>query len=368
VVTTFEMLVAEANFFRRKYMWTSVIVDEGHRLKNEKSQLSEKLRMVPTICKIILTGTPLQNNLRELWALLHFLAPEIFTLASSETFDNGFDLLRKKIDANVLRNARRLLNVFMLRRLKDHVNIKLPSKKEITLVVSLTERQTEWYKQLLCGLDQNLIEVVMKESENAQITTDDDTAITSTTTVRKRGRAKLGIEQYSSHPISEDENGEAQNTVSDWRKLMNLLLQLRKICNHIYLMPEAAPDPYEVTEDIIAGSGKLLLLDRMLKKLHEDKHRVLIFSQFTSMLDILEDYCDLRQWSFARLDGNTNRVQRRLDVRRFNAPNSPLFIFLISTRAGGLGLNLASADTVILYDSDWNPMVSFFYRQYYADC
>lgn len=336
-------------------MWTSVIVDEGHRLKNEKSQLSEKLRMVPTICKIILTGTPMQNNLRELWALLHFLAPEIFTTAAAEAFDDGFDLLRKKIDATVLRKARKLLNVFMLRRLKDQVNIKLPSKKEITVVVSLTDRQTEWYKQLLCGLEQNLIEVVMKESENITDATDHENAFA---TARKRKRNKLAIESISrSHSLSEDESSESQNNVSDWRKLMNLLLQLRKICNHIYLMPEAAPDPYIVTEDIIAGSGKLLLLDRMLKRLHEDNHRVLIFSQFTSMLDILEDYCDFRQWPFARLDGNTNRVQRRLDVRRFNAPNSPLFIFLISTRAGGLGLNLATADTVILYDSDWNPMV-----------
>ena len=159
-----------------------------------------------------------------------------------------------------------------------------------------------------------------------------------------------------------DSNGEIvivpeiKKTVeSEWRKLMNLLLQLRKVCNHVYLMPEGSPD--EVSDDIVSGSGKLQLLDRMLPKLHNDGHRILIFSQFTSMLDILEDYCDYRNYVYVRLDGNTNRVQRRLDVRRFNQPDSPIFIFLISTRAGGLGLNLASADTVILYDSDWNPQV-----------
>ena len=95
------------------------------------------------------------------------------------------------------------------------------------------------------------------------------------------------------------------------------------------------------------------MLDRMLPMLRRNGHRVLIFSQFTSMLDLLEDYCELREYPFVRLDGETNRVKRRLDCRRFNAPRSPLFIFLISTRAGGLGLNLATADTVILYDSDW---------------
>jgi SWI/SNF-related matrix-associated actin-dependent regulator of chromatin subfamily A member 5 len=108
-----------------------------------------------------------------------------------------------------------------------------------------------------------------------------------------------------------------------------------------------------ILEGIVGGSGKLLMLDRILPRLQQDGHRVLLFSQFTSMLDILEDYCELRDYQFVRLDGSTNRVKRRLDVRRFNAANSSLFIFLISTRAGGLGLNLASADTVILYDSDW---------------
>jgi SNF2 family DNA or RNA helicase len=122
-------------------------------------------------------------------------------------------------------------------------------------------------------------------------------------------------------------------------------------------MPDAAPEPYEVGQHIVNGSGKLRLLDRMLPRLREGGHRVLLFSQFTSMLDLLEDYCEMRKLPFVRLDGDTNRVQRRLDVRRFNAPNSSLFVFLISTRAGGLGLNLATADTVILYDSDWNPQV-----------
>merc|ERR1711988_1573024 len=113
----------------------------------------------------------------------------------------------------------------------------------------------------------------------------------------------------------------------------------------------------ELNDAIIEGSGKLKMLDRMLPRLKADGNRVLIFSQFTSMLDILEEYCDSRNHTYVRLDGETNRVQRRLDVRRYNAPNSPIFVFLMSTRAGGLGINLQTSDTVILYDSDWNPQV-----------
>lgn len=365
VVTTYEILVSEVNFFRRKFVWTTIIVDEGHRLKNEKSQFSEKLRCVPCVCKVLLTGTPLQNNLRELWALLFYLAPEIFT--SSEKFDEGFDLLRGKIDSSVLRKARKMLSVFMLRRLKENVAIKLPSRKEVTILVSLTDRQCELYKQLLCGLDAGTIDVVMREAvANAATTAStgnaSSDALANLTAVSSTNNLLTTMSEASEAltttlAVTKSERGRNLDSDADWRKLMNILLQLRKICNHTYLLPGIAPEPYEITEEIVAGSGKLLMLDRMLPALRTDGHRVLIFSQFTSMLDLLEDYCELRDYPFVRLDGETNRVKRRLDVRRFNAKNSHLFIFLISTRAGGLGLNLASADTVILYDSDWNPQV-----------
>ena len=96
--------------------WSSIVVDEGHRLKNEKSQLSEKLRAIPTTSRVILTGTPLQNNLRELWALLHYLAPDVFTAATADPFEEAFDAVRSQINNPTLRLARNLLSVFMLRR------------------------------------------------------------------------------------------------------------------------------------------------------------------------------------------------------------------------------------------------------------
>jgi SWI/SNF-related matrix-associated actin-dependent regulator of chromatin subfamily A member 5 len=306
----------------------------------------------------VLTGTPLQNNLRELWALLHFLQPDIFTPATAEKFEEGFDLSKGRIDHRVLRKARQLLSIFMLRRIKENVAIKLPSKKEITILVPLTETQKMWYKQLLCGLDESAIEVVLntRDGEGDQTPAE---IVDETSTKKARmssGNSSTNLARTSS--TNSLESGQQGKSIeSDWRKLMNLLLQLRKVCNHTYLMPDAEPDPYIITEDIVDGSGKLRMLDRILPRLRSDGHRVLIFSQFTSMLDILEEYMDFRKYPYARLDGETNRVQRRLDCRRYNAPKSNLFVFLISTRAGGLGLNLASADTVILYDSDWNPQV-----------
>lgn len=333
VVTTFEMLVSESNFFRRRFVWTLVVVDEGHRLKNDKSQLSDRLRAVPALSRLLLTGTPLQNNLRELWALLHFLAPDVFPRASAERFEDGFDLQRGLIDNATLRRARRMLALFMLRRVKDEVALRLPSRRELTVLVPLTAQQEQWYRHMLCA--EEVAALVM------------------------------------------DEGAEGRRGEGDYRRLMNLLLQLRKICNHTFLMPaEVLELPRgDALADLVDGSGKLRMLDRMLPLLKQGGHRVLLFSQFTSMLDLLEEYCELRGWTFLvsaripalhaahhctvlqRLDGSTNRVQRRLDVRRFNSAESAVFVFLISTRAGGLGLNLASADTVVLYDSDWNPQV-----------
>lgn len=141
-----------------------------------------------------------------------------------------------------------------------------------------------------------------------------------------------------------------------WRSLMNLLMQLRKTCNHPYLFAGAEDDPDETSlEELVGASGKLRVLDRMLLKLHERDHRVVLFSQFSSMVDLLDDYCRLRGWPFVRLTGSTNRVQRMVNLQAFNAPSSKLFLFLMTTRAGGLGINLQSADTCILLDSDWNP-------------
>ena len=138
--------------------------------------------------------------------------------------------------------------------------------------------------------------------------------------------------------------------------LSNLVMQLRKCCLHPFLFDGAEVDIDDTTcEDLIAASGKLTVLDMLLRSLYEKKHRVVLFSQFTSMLDILDDYCTMRGYKHCRFDGSTARAKRNFVVNKFNAPGSDCFIFLMSTRSGGMGLNLQTADTCILFDSDWNP-------------
>ena len=173
-----------------------------------------------------------------------------------------------------------MLGVFMLRRVKDQVAISLPSRRELTVLVPLTDQQVDWYKRLLCGLDADVIETVMRESTagdaageaNASGTT---TVATTTVSVKKSGSTAslTGVKRTSSTASLSNSSSSSSSSGSgdsDWRKLMNLLLQLRKVCNHVYLMPDGAPDPYVVGEHLVHGSGKLLMLDRMLPRLKGD--------------------------------------------------------------------------------------------------
>jgi chromodomain-helicase-DNA-binding protein 1 len=147
---------------------------------------------------------------------------------------------------------------------------------------------------------------------------------------------------------------------ADRTRLLNVVMQLRKCCNHPYLFQGAEPGPPFVTGDhLVDASGKMVLLDKLLVRLKETGHRVLIFSQMVRMLDIIADYCRLRGFLHQRLDGSTPAPLRHAAMEHFNEPGSRDFCFLLSTRAGGLGINLATADTVIIFDSDWNPQNDF---------
>jgi len=320
-VTTYDMVVS-ANFgqaLTSKLHWRCLVLDEGHKAKNEATQVAQALRKVAVNAQytLLLTGTPLQNNLRELWALLNLLHPDIFTDASP--FDNAFKIGGKThtIDAAALGRAHHLLRPFCLRRTKSEVEVSLPPKVETRVMCPLTEAQTFWYRRLL-----------LKDSALLQ-------------------RAEAG----------EGEGAGGASANGDWRRLQNLVMQLRTCCNHPFLFPGAHPERGVGAEELAAASGKLKVLDRLLSRLKASGHRVVLFSQFTSMLDILGEFLTLRGYAYARLDGSTNRVQRTVDIMQYNRPGSPLFVFLLSTKAGGLGVNLQSADTCILYDSDWNPQV-----------
>ena len=311
VVTTYEMVKSPAlqGVLVQKVHWRLVVLDEGHVLKNSETEISKTVRKMHFVHALLLTGTPLQNNLTELWALLNLLYPEVFT--TTDVFDEAFNIGQGKLEGDTLRHAHQLLQLLMLRRLKENVAKALPPKLETLVSCPLDDAQLFWYRRLL-----------LKDSSVLSSVEGDASAAGGT----------------------------------KYKSLMNLLMQLRKCCDHPFLFAGAEDDPDETSlEELVGASGKLRVLDRLLLKLHKGGHRVVLFSQFAKMVDLLDDYCTMRGFNFVRLTGSTNRVQRMVNLQAFNAPSSKVFLFLMTTRAGGLGINLQTADTCILFDSDWNP-------------
>eukprot|EP01038_Epipyxis_sp_PR26KG_P008238 gene8238-11148_t len=307
VVTTYEVVNLEKSVLT-KIAWRYLIIDEAHRLKNEASQFSQTVRLLQTEYRLLLTGTPLQNNLHELWALLNFLLPDVF--ASSEQFDDWFNLDVEDSAAKerIISQLHKLLRPFMLRRLKVEVEKSLPPKSETILFTGMSAVQKNVYRQVLLR-DIDAINGAGNTSGNGSRTA-----------------------------------------------ILNIVMQLRKCCNHPYLFPgveDRTLDP--MGDHLYMNCGKMVLLDKLLMKMKQRGHRVLIFSQMTRMLDILEDYLISKGYFYCRIDGNTSYEDREDRIADFNRPDSDKFIFILSTRAGGLGINLQTADTVILYDSDWNP-------------
>lgn len=431
IVTSYEMCVKTKNELS-KYNWEYLIIDEAHRIKNEASKLSFIVRGFKTNYRLLLTGTPLQNNLKELWALLNFLFPDVFS--SAQEFEQIFDLTGKnrkieerekeknkdkdkdknedkdhdkdydndydkdydkdlgkdqenkleamnkeqhkkedigekqpeneltkgqeqeqekeqkqekiekieKIEtienieqgeslqtqkteeeetrsasitpttqeqenAEIFRELHKILRPFLLRRMKKDVLRNMPEKKEIILYIKMSEMQKKLYKHLL--------------SKNVDL-------------------------------VKWNEKSKGVKT-----RLLNLSMQLRKCCNHPYLFEGYEDEDLEdYGEHLVTSSGKMIVVDKLLKRLFDLKSRVLIFSQMTRMIDILEDYCRMRKYEYCRIDGSTNSGERDLQIKQFNNDKN-IYIFLLSTRSGGLGINLHTADSVILFDSDWNPQV-----------
>ncbi len=302
-VTTYEVCNMERQALQ-KFPWKYLVIDEAHRLKNEASMFSTTVRSFSTAHRLLLTGTPLQNNLHELWALLNFLLPDIFT--SSDQFDDWFNLEIDDQDAKkeMISQLHKVLRPFMLRRLKADVAKGLPPKTETLVMVGMSKMQKQLYKKLL-----------LRDIES----------ITSNNTKNKT-------------------------------TILNIVMQLRKCCGHPYLfegVEDRTLDP--LGEHLVDNCGKLFMVDKLLKRLKERGSRVLIFTQMTRVLDILEDFMVMRGYQYCRIDGNTDYEVRESSIDVFNAPNSEKFCFILSTRAGGLGINLQTADTCILYDSDWNP-------------
>ncbi|CAI5758178.1 unnamed protein product [Candida verbasci] len=311
LITSYEIVLREKTQLK-KIKWEYIVVDEAHRIKNDQSLLSQIIRLFYSRNRLLITGTPLQNNLHELWALLNFLLPDVF--GDSEQFDETFDNSGSSEEDKQLKQDKsiqelhQLLDPFLLRRVKSDVEKSLLPKIEVNVYTGMSEMQIQWYKKLL----------------------EKDIDAVNGVVGKREGKTRL----------------------------LNIVMQLRKCCNHPYLFDGAEPGPpFTTDEHLIFNCGKLIILDKMLKKFKAEGSRVLIFSQMSRLLDILEDYCYFREYEYCRIDGSTAHEDRIDAIDEYNAPNSSKFVFLLTTRAGGLGINLTSADIVILYDTDWNPQV-----------
>ncbi|EDW12292.2 chromodomain-helicase-DNA-binding protein 1 isoform X2 [Drosophila mojavensis] len=301
ILTTYEIVLKDKQFLGT-LQWAALLVDEAHRLKNDDSLLYKSLKEFDTNHRLLITGTPLQNSLKELWALLHFIMPEKF-----DTWEN-FELQHGNAEDKGYTRLHQQLEPYILRRVKKDVEKSLPAKVEQILRVEMTSLQKQYYKWIL--------------TKNFDA-------------LRKGKRGSTST-------------------------FLNIVIELKKCCNHAALIRPSEFELFGLQQDealqvLLKGSGKLVLLDKLLCRLKETGHRVLIFSQMVRMLDVLADYLQKRHFSFQRLDGSIKGEMRRQALDHFNAEGSQDFCFLLSTRAGGLGINLATADTVIIFDSDWNP-------------
>ncbi|CAH0722343.1 unnamed protein product, partial [Brenthis ino] len=325
LLTTYEYVIKDKGVLA-KVQWKYMIIDEGHRMKNHHCKLTQVLNthyVAPH--RLLLTGTPLQNKLPELWALLNFLLPSIFKSCSTfeQWFNAPFATTGEKVELNeeetilIIRRLHKVLRPFLLRRLKKEVESQLPDKVEYIIKCDMSGLQRVLYKHM--------------QSKGVLLTDGSE----------KGNKGKGGA-----------------------KALMNTIVQLRKLCNHPFMfqhIEEKFCDHIGTGGGVVTGpdlyrvSGKFELLDRILPKLKRTGHRVLVFCQMTQCMTIIEDYLSWRGFQYLRLDGMTKAEDRGELLKKFNDVDSDYFIFLLSTRAGGLGLNLQSADTVIIFDSDWNP-------------
>ncbi|KAF8971597.1 SNF2 family N-terminal domain-containing protein [Flammula alnicola] len=307
LLTTYEYIIKDRPHLS-KIKWLHMIVDEGHRMKNTQSKLTQTLTTYyHSRYRLLLTGTPLQNNLPELWALLNFVLPKIFN--SVKSFDEWFNTpfansgTGDKIELNeeeallIIRRLHKVLRPFLLRRLKKDVENELPDKVEKVIKIRMSALQSQLYKQM---------------------------------------------KKHKMIADGKDSKGKSGSV----KGLSNELMQLRKICQHPFLF-ESVEDKISpggfIDDKLVRTSGKIELLNRILPKFFATGHRVLIFFQMTKVMDIMEDFLKMMD------------EERASFVQLFNAKDSEYKVFILSTRAGGLGLNLQTADTVIIFDSDWNP-------------
>ncbi|KAJ5628018.1 hypothetical protein N7490_010246 [Penicillium lividum] len=408
VCTSYEMCINDSKVLAQ-YQWRYIVVDEGHRLKNMNCKLIQELLSFPSANRLLITGTPLQNNISELWSLLHFLLPDVFNDLNS--FESWFDfssVLDKNSQADLIEKRKRnlvssmhaILKPFLLRRIKTDVEHSLPKKREYILYAPLSSEQKELYREILSGTGRQYLETKAFERLNAKSATQspspsqgkkrrresstegspNKSAMRNGNGLRRRRSVRtykdisdaafdeklrnmeMGVhEEEVEEEESETEleqkqlqkNLELAKKEIGHKKLQNPVMQARLACNspHNFYWPWDG----DVDESLVSASGKMQLMDRLVPHLLKKGHKILIFSQFKVQLDIIEEWAiTLRKWKCCRIDGAIAQADRQAQIKAFNTDKN-VKIFLLSTRAGGQGINLVAADTVILFDSDWNP-------------
>lgn len=407
ILTSYEISIRDFTKLN-SVSWKYLIVDEGHRLKNSKSLLIKVLKKLDVQNRLLITGTPLQNNLNELWSLLNFILPDVFhdlelfqqwfnfdeltTMKDDEDDDETRRLIELNIQENLIHNLHTILKPFILRRVKKDVIMNLPPKKEYLIHIPLTLLQKKLYKDgLENNLDRSIVEVNLKEylfynhSSVFKYPRDEPEIDAYLQKAYDDQNLEERQKDYSFVEEESDEEFERKSPRKSKPKsarmtrkqkiidecfhkitkhtrnlsLQNTVVQLRSICNSPYTFYE--PFPLNETKTSIfmevfyKNSAKIQVLDQLINELLPD-HKLLIFSQFTKMLDLLHDWLDFKNIRFCRLDGSTSHEDRETQIDQFNTDKSKK-VFLLSTRAGGLGINLTAADTVVLFDNDWNPQV-----------
>lgn len=434
MITSYEICMNDRKYLT-SFGWQFIIIDEGHRIKNLDCRLIRELQQFQSANRLLITGTPLQNNLTELWSLLHFLLPTVFDKLS--TFESWFDfsglkdknsyeqLLSEERQQYLVKSLHAVLKPFLLRRVKTDVESLMPKKREYVLYAPLTTMQRDLYQAILDGTSRSYLEDKAVErlsiglssragtplsirsnkgSLKRKALNGTDTPNKSTKTSRagtpasvastqSRKKAKKNYEEVSDSEYfakidNEDDSEEVEEDLDSededekiiaatfeiakrqlmQKKLGNPIMQLRLCCNSPYNFfnpflkadidgGETFASETEPDDTLVSTSGKMMLLDTLLPELITRGHKVLIFSQFTTTLDLLGQYLNLRSWPHARIDGSVAQSDRQEQILAFNKKDvkNATNIFILSTRAGGQGINLAAADTVILFDSDWNP-------------
>uniref|UniRef100_A0A8C0BW03 Helicase, lymphoid specific n=1 Tax=Buteo japonicus TaxID=224669 RepID=A0A8C0BW03_9AVES len=334
VITSFEIAMRDRNALQHCF-WKYLIVDEGHRIKNMNCRLIRELKRFNADNKLLLTGTPLQNNLAELWSLLNFLLPDVFDdLKSFESWfditsitETAEDIIAKEREQNILHMLHQILTPFLLRRLKSDVALEVPPKREVVVYAPLAKKQETFYT------------AIVNRTIRKLLGNNEEEVVELSPTGRPKRRSRKLVDYCEEHNGSSDDLekliSKMQEEVEKERpvvevsipmdsevnlKLQNIMMLLRKCCNHPYLIEyplDPATQQFKVDEDLVKNSGKFLLLDRMLPELKKRGHKVLLFSQMTMMLDILMDYCYLRDFKFSRLDGSMSYSDREENVSRY---------------------------------------------------